>query len=160
MRLRLTLRQSRVITLVGQGYNTKEIADKLLITPGTVKRHISNVCKLLKVNNRVQAVRMSCRLGLIPFVTEHDRESAALSGTEDPRIKQLEAEVARLRGALTPSAETKRAYIGEFVFDGPEGMVQVPWATIKEVMETILNFAALSPERTGQETVAGAGGGS
>ncbi len=48
--------------------------------------------------------------------------------------------------ALTPSAATKAAYIGEFKFwiemvdeDGNEGYVlhQVPWTTIKDIMKAI-----------------------
>lgn len=60
--------------------------------------------------------------------------------------ERLSAQVERLKEALTPSAETKRAYIGEFsvrfpVFDddGNECFreINVPWTTIKEVMKAI-----------------------
>lgn len=55
-------------------------------------------------------------------------------------------EVERLRNALTPSAETKAAYIGEFSVpltdideNGEEytRRINVPWTTIKEVMSVI-----------------------
>lgn len=57
---------------------------------------------------------------------------------------------ARLREAVTPSAATKAAYIGEFHFfiddrneDGEEctRMVTVPWTTTKEIMKAILDRA-------------------
>jgi hypothetical protein len=64
----------------------------------------------------------------------------------------LQAERDRLRDALTPSAETKAAYIGEFHFgircqdeDGNEvtRQVPVPWDTVKEIMAAIRARAAL-----------------
>mgnify|MGYP000865881722 FL=1 len=56
-------------------------------------------------------------------------------------------EIKRLREALTPSTETKAAYIGEFHFTvesyagGGEKYnryVTVPWTTVKEIMAAIL----------------------
>jgi hypothetical protein len=53
--------------------------------------------------------------------------------------------VERLRGALTPSGETKAAYIGENHFrDGNNRLVTVPWTTTKEIMKMILDRALLS----------------
>ena len=63
-----------------------------------------------------------------------------------------EAEVKRLREAVTPSGDTKAAYMGEFSFpmtvtdeDGNEGTVRVPvpWDTIKEIMGAIRTRALL-----------------
>lgn len=60
-----------------------------------------------------------------------------------------------LREALTPSAETKAAYIGEFKFtipaqdeDGNEVTreIDVPWTTIKEIMTAIEARALLRSE--------------
>lgn len=72
-------------------------------------------------------------------------------------IASLNAEVERLREALTPSGDTKAAYIGEFSFgitrtgEDDEGdpcefteTVPVPWTTIKEIMAAIAARAALS----------------
>jgi hypothetical protein len=66
-----------------------------------------------------------------------------------------EAENERLREALTPSGDTKTAYMGEFSFniedydeDGMEWarVVTVPWTTIKEIMAAIRARAALNPK--------------
>lgn len=61
----------------------------------------------------------------------------------------LRAENGRLRAALTPSAETKRCYIGEFSFVERDGndeeigpRVTVPWTTIKKIMAAIRAHAA------------------
>lgn len=63
--------------------------------------------------------------------------------------ERLRAENERMRGALTPSAGTKAAYMGEFEFglcDGEYGSftATVPWTTIKEIMAAIRDRAALS----------------
>ncbi|MEC9268531.1 MAG: hypothetical protein VX464_20900 [Pseudomonadota bacterium] len=71
------------------------------------------------------------------------------------RIEALEAEKARLIGALTPSEETKAAYMGEFSIpfptrdeDGNELILRpnVPWTTIKEIMSAIRQNAAPTKE--------------
>jgi hypothetical protein len=54
-----------------------------------------------------------------------------------------------MREALTPSVETKAAYMGEFSFTIEEGeygsrIIPVPWTTIKEIMAAIRDFAKLS----------------
>lgn len=70
-------------------------------------------------------------------------------------LESLRAENERMREALTPSAETKGAYIGEFKFNTPivnsKGqeeafMTYVPWPTIKEIMAAIRARAALTPK--------------
>lgn len=67
----------------------------------------------------------------------------------------LRAENERMREALTPNAETKGAYIGEFAFQqvimnaaGEEEAIKVyvPWPTIKEIMAAIRTRAALTPK--------------
>lgn len=66
---------------------------------------------------------------------------------------RLAAENERLREALTPSAATQAAYMGEFWFLFPvtvsEGVEHkftpnVPWTTIKEIMAAIRARAALN----------------
>lgn len=92
-----------------------------------------------------------------PEGDEIDRANAALIVEAVNNYDTLRAENARLREALTPSAETKAAYMGEFKFGVPMsyedeeqgGMVEymefvtVPWTTIKEIMAAIRARAAL-----------------
>jgi hypothetical protein len=54
-------------------------------------------------------------------------------------LRAAEAREQKLREALTPSAETKHAYIGEFKFKSASDRVThtVPWPTIKEIMAAI-----------------------
>lgn len=60
----------------------------------------------------------------------------------------------RLNESLTPSAETKAAYSGEFSFDAERTdydgnqyceTIMVPWSTIKEIMKFIASYAAENP---------------
>jgi LuxR family maltose regulon positive regulatory protein len=51
----LSLRELEVLQLVAQGLSNQEIAGKLFIAVGTVKRHINNIFGKLGVTTRIQA---------------------------------------------------------------------------------------------------------
>ena len=51
----LTLREIGVLTMVAAGSKNAVIADKLCISPHTVKTHIYNIFKKIDVPNRLQA---------------------------------------------------------------------------------------------------------
>jgi len=51
----LTKREYEVLTLIAEGLNNKDIADKLFISEKTVKNHVSSIFKKLGVNDRIQA---------------------------------------------------------------------------------------------------------
>ncbi len=53
---RLTSRQREVLALIGQGHPNKIIADQLQISEQTVKIHVNQIFKELRVFNRIQAV--------------------------------------------------------------------------------------------------------
>jgi LuxR family maltose regulon positive regulatory protein len=61
----LTAREVEVLKLVGAGNSNQEIADKLIISFTTVKRHISNIYTKLDVKSRTQAVAIGKELKLI-----------------------------------------------------------------------------------------------
>ena len=65
--VRLTKREIEVLSLIAQGHSSKEAADVLFVSKRTVDFHLANIYDKLQVNNRVQALRMATRLGLIPF---------------------------------------------------------------------------------------------
>lgn len=50
----LSPRQREVSVLVARGLSNNEIADRLGITEGTVKLHVYQIFKRMKVRNRVQ----------------------------------------------------------------------------------------------------------
>jgi LuxR family maltose regulon positive regulatory protein len=60
----LTLRELEVLKLIEAGYSNQDIADKLVISMPTVKRHISNIYAKLSVESRTQAVSIGRELRL------------------------------------------------------------------------------------------------
>lgn len=52
----LTLREQEILKLIVAGCDNQTIADKLFISPNTVKTHVSNIYKKIDATNRVQAI--------------------------------------------------------------------------------------------------------
>ncbi|MBG9793424.1 transcriptional regulatory protein DesR [Paenibacillus dendritiformis] len=52
----LTEREKEVLVLIADGKNTKEIAEQLFITTGTVRNYISVILDKLDVSNRIEAI--------------------------------------------------------------------------------------------------------
>ncbi|MBN3525153.1 response regulator transcription factor [Paenibacillus apiarius] len=52
----LTEREKEVLGLIADGKNTKEIAEQLYITTGTVRNYISVILDKLNVSNRIEAI--------------------------------------------------------------------------------------------------------
>jgi len=61
----LTKRQIEILSLLGQGSQNKEIADKLFISQKTVEHHISSILSKLEVSSRSKAVFQANKLGII-----------------------------------------------------------------------------------------------
>jgi len=61
----LTARETEVLSLVAQGSNNQEIAEKLFVREVTVKTHLNNIFKKLNVSNRTQAVLLAMQLKII-----------------------------------------------------------------------------------------------
>ena len=64
--LGITKREYAVLEEMARGQSNKEIADKLHVSPNTVKTHISRLYEKLEVRQRVQAVQKAKDLRLIP----------------------------------------------------------------------------------------------
>ena len=52
----LTPREREVLGLIVRGYTNRQIAAKLVITPGTTANHVANILAKLNCRNRAQAV--------------------------------------------------------------------------------------------------------
>ena len=61
----LTRREREVIRLVADGCSNKEIASQLVLSPATVKTHLSNIYEKLEVTDRAAAVAVALRAGTI-----------------------------------------------------------------------------------------------
>ncbi len=60
----LTRREREVLSLIVEGRENNEIAAELVISPETVKTHVSSILEKLKADNRVQAAVEAVRAGL------------------------------------------------------------------------------------------------
>jgi RNA polymerase sigma factor (sigma-70 family) len=54
----LTEREWEVLEFLHDGLSTAEIADRMSISPVTVRRHVSEILKKLRVNTRAEAVKL------------------------------------------------------------------------------------------------------
>jgi LuxR family maltose regulon positive regulatory protein len=62
----LTARELEVLGLLAAGAPNRAIAEQLVVTPETVKKHLSHLFDKLGVTNRTQAVARARELGLLP----------------------------------------------------------------------------------------------
>jgi len=60
----LSEREHEVLVLLAQGDSNKDMAEKLFITEGTVKNHVSNILSKLQAENRTQAADIARKHGL------------------------------------------------------------------------------------------------
>ncbi len=73
-RYRMSRRELQVAELVCKGFSNGEIAKDLKIKPGTVKTHLRNVYRRIRVKNKIamllkvvdQATKFSTKLGITP----------------------------------------------------------------------------------------------
>jgi len=61
----LSARQKEVLKLIAQGSSDQAIAEKLMLSPHTVHRHVTNILARLAVPSRAAAVASAARQGLI-----------------------------------------------------------------------------------------------
>jgi NarL family two-component system response regulator LiaR len=62
----LTERELEVLGLIAVGRNNRQIAQELVISPKTVKTHVSNILSKLHLEDRTQAAIYALRHGLAP----------------------------------------------------------------------------------------------
>jgi LuxR family maltose regulon positive regulatory protein len=61
----LSGRETEVLALIAEGRTNQEIAEKVYLSPNTVKAHTRNIYRKLGVNSRTQAVAKARALGVI-----------------------------------------------------------------------------------------------
>ncbi len=60
----LTARQQEIVSLVAEGWSNQQIARHLILSPGTVKRHLHNISQKLEARNRTQIVTLARQRGM------------------------------------------------------------------------------------------------
>jgi two-component system, NarL family, response regulator LiaR len=61
----LTTREREVLALMAEGLSNTEIAKKLIVSPSTIKSHVSNILSKLEVTSRTEAAALAIRLRLV-----------------------------------------------------------------------------------------------
>lgn len=74
----LTERETEIVRLVAKGLSNAEVGRTLLVTEQTVKFHLSNVFRKLKVSNRTQASRRAEVMNLLHDDSGADVQASAL----------------------------------------------------------------------------------
>jgi DNA-binding CsgD family transcriptional regulator len=62
---KLTAREKQVLTLIGEGNSSQDVADAMDLSKRTIDFHLANIYNKLGVKNRVKALREAARYGLI-----------------------------------------------------------------------------------------------
>jgi DNA-binding NarL/FixJ family response regulator len=61
----LTSREQEIMVLLAEGLSSKEIAEKLFISPKTVENHRSNILRKLNLHSTIELIRYAAKLGII-----------------------------------------------------------------------------------------------
>jgi LuxR family maltose regulon positive regulatory protein len=62
----LTSREQEVLGMLAAGRPNQAIASQLVVTPDTVKKHVTHILGKLGAGNRTEAVARARQLGLLP----------------------------------------------------------------------------------------------
>lgn len=70
--LPITNRERDILVHLAQGMTNKQISKCLMLSPSTVRNHISNIFTKLKISNRSQATAIAIYAGLLSVSTPNN----------------------------------------------------------------------------------------
>jgi DNA-binding NarL/FixJ family response regulator len=80
--LPITNREKEILTEIAQGKTNRQISQKLILSPSTVRNHISSIFNKLRISNRSQATAIAIYSGLLTLENFSDQ---ALSQASDSK---------------------------------------------------------------------------
>lgn len=109
----LSSRESEVLALLADGMSGAAIAERLVISPETVRTHVRNAMEKLGAATRSQAVGIALERGDIRSERSTMAEPTAAAGAEDPAARDATLK-ALLAGLVTlPDVESATIYLVE-----------------------------------------------
>ena len=78
--LPITNREKDILLQLAQGKTNREISQELVLSPSTVRNHISSIFTKLRISNRSQATAIAIYAGLLNLKID--------SNTEEPKFTQ------------------------------------------------------------------------
>ncbi len=75
----LTERQQEVLALLAEGLSNNDIAERLILSPSTIRHHVSEVLSKLHVANRAEAAALAVRHNLVQPLTTGESDRPIIS---------------------------------------------------------------------------------
>jgi DNA-binding CsgD family transcriptional regulator len=85
-RMELTKREREIITLISAGIPTAGIAERLFLSPETIKSHVGNTLGKLGAHTRAHAVAIALVTGQIAWETQRHGDADGATGPDSPHL--------------------------------------------------------------------------
>src|SRR5512136_2021911 len=90
----LSEREVEILRLVATGVGNKEIAQKLSISPNTVKVHLRNIFAKIGAASRTEAAMYAARAGLVVLPPSTAQDMGLAAASSSPEVSPLPERVA------------------------------------------------------------------
>ena len=78
-KLPITNREKEILVQLAMGKTNREISQKLILSPSTVRNHISSIFTKLRISNRSQATAIAIYAGLLNNLNIEEKNDQAKS---------------------------------------------------------------------------------
>lgn len=77
----LSVREKDVLRLIAKGLTNREIAQRLFISPHTVKNHVSHIYQKIGMDDRTKVALWAIRSGVVPLEGDGEDEGEGTAKT-------------------------------------------------------------------------------